>query len=57
MDKRQLSGCGRPVRGRYSSKGAACHDLLCNDAGLYIYEFVFRLEAVGTAEAEKEGGL
>ena len=42
-------------RGSYSSKGAACYDLLSNDAGLYIHKLMFRSGAMGTAGEKKEG--
>jgi len=36
-------------RGCYSSKGAACHDLLIADAGLYIYKLMPGSETEGGA--------
>jgi len=43
-------------RGCYSSKGAACHDLLRNTPGLYIYKLMSGSGAEGAAKAEKGGG-
>lgn len=42
-------------RGRHSSKGAACHDLLSNDAGLYIYKPMPGFGASGAAGEKEEG--
>jgi len=42
-------------RGSYSSKGAACHDLLCNKSGLYIYKLMPGSGTSGAASEEKEG--
>ncbi len=42
-------------RGSYSSKGAACHDLLCNTSGLYIYKLMPGSGTSGATEAEKGG--
>jgi len=44
-------------RGSYSSKGTACHDLLCNTSGLYIYKLMFRSKIEGATEAKKGGGV
>ena len=42
-------------RGSHRSYGTVCYDLLCNDAGIYIYKLMFRSEATETAGEKKEG--